>query len=171
MAGEWFHDAMTIENHIAIPCDISVRKRNLEMFQKPAWNTHAYGVKKGRKGPRMFIASIPHHAFDIIRKSLPFLNIIFFKRLNNAAWCSTRWPFDSEKLLDIVASHAAGLKPYSGMACGLEEPSQGVKTVTGKFPEVLFVYEGGTNMVRYPDPVDVFWCICIISTPEQFGEH
>lgn len=113
----------------------------------------------------------PHHAFDIIRKSLPFLNIIFFKRLNNAAWCSTRWPFDSEKLLDIVASHAAGLKPYSGMACGLEEPSQGVKTVTGKFPEVLFVYEGGTNMVRYPDPVDVFWCICIISTPEQFGEH
>ena len=76
MAGEWFHDDMTIENHIAIPCDISVRKRNLEMFQKPAWNTHAYGVKKGRKGPRMFIASIPHHAFDISRKSLPFLNII-----------------------------------------------------------------------------------------------
>ena len=41
------------------------------------------------------------------------------------------------------------------MACGLEEPSQGVKTVT-PIPWVLFVYEGGTNMVRYPDPVDVF---------------
>ena len=62
-------------------------------------------------------ASIAHHAFGISRNHCHVLTS-FLEETEQRSLVQHALTIDSEKLLDIVASHVAGLKTYSGMACG-----------------------------------------------------